>query len=105
MPRRTVGQSDGRTVGGLSPAVRQSDRPTLGSHRFSRPWPRPPRASPTSRACSPAVVERGLRQWVWEDTPAPDLLAQQMDEMAEGRRSPYDVAADILEQLRSGAIR
>ena len=52
-----------------------------------------------------AVVERGLRQWVWEDTPAPDLLAQQMDEMAEGRRSPYDVAADILEQLRSGAIR
>jgi len=52
-----------------------------------------------------AVVERGLRQWVWEDTPAPDLLAQRMDEMAEGRRSPYDVAADILEQLRSGAIR
>jgi len=37
-----------------------------------------------------AVVERGLRQ---------------LPEMAEGRRSPYDVAADILEQLRSGAIR
>ncbi len=52
-----------------------------------------------------AVVERGLRQWLWEDTPAPDLLAQRMDEMAEGRRSPYDVAADILDQLRSGAIR
>ncbi|PYO36563.1 MAG: methylmalonyl Co-A mutase-associated GTPase MeaB [Gemmatimonadetes bacterium] len=52
-----------------------------------------------------AVVERGLRQWVWEETPAPELLAQQLPEMAEGRRSPYDVAADILEQLRSGAIR
>ena len=52
-----------------------------------------------------AVVERGLRQWVWEDTSAADLLAQQVDEMAEGRRSPYEVAADILEQVRSGVVR
>ena len=52
-----------------------------------------------------AVVERGLRQWVWEDTPAAELLAQQVEEMAEGRRSPYEVAADILEQVRSGVIR
>jgi LAO/AO transport system kinase len=52
-----------------------------------------------------AVVERGLRQWVWEDTPAAELLAQQVEEMAEGRRSPYEVAADILEQVRSGVSR
>ena len=52
-----------------------------------------------------AVVERGLRQWVWDDTPAAELLAQQVEEMAEGRRSPYEVAADILEQVRSGVIR
>src|SRR5256885_3519030 len=56
-------------------------------------------------ARTPAVVERGLRQWVWEDTPAAELLAQQVEEMAEGRRSPYEVAADLLEQVRSGVSR
>src|SRR5581483_11746310 len=38
-----------------------------------------------------AVLERGLRRW--------------LDDVAAGRRSPYDVAAEILGQLKTGASR
>jgi LAO/AO transport system kinase len=52
-----------------------------------------------------AVVNRTLRHWTWADTPAEALLEQALDGMAAGRRSPYDVAAEILEQVKSGAPR
>jgi LAO/AO transport system kinase len=52
-----------------------------------------------------AVVERALREWVWEAARADELLAERLDEVAGGRKSPYDVAAEILEQVRSGALR
>ncbi|HEV8265966.1 MAG TPA: methylmalonyl Co-A mutase-associated GTPase MeaB [Gemmatimonadales bacterium] len=51
-----------------------------------------------------AVVNRAIRQWVWEETRAEELLTRRLDEVAEGKRSPYDVAAEILEQLRAGAM-
>jgi len=51
------------------------------------------------------AVERSLRQWVWTETPAADLLAQRLDDMTAGRRSPYDVAAEILDQVRTGVTR
>ncbi len=50
-----------------------------------------------------AVVQRAIRQWVWEETRAEELLARRLDEVADGRRSPYDVAAEILDQVRTGA--
>ena len=50
-----------------------------------------------------AVVQRAIRQWVWEETRAEELLARRLDEVAGGRRSPYDVAAEILDQVRTGA--
>lgn len=52
-----------------------------------------------------AVVERALRQWLWTETPADELLAQRLDDVAAGRRSPYDVAAEIMDQVRTGVTR
>ena len=52
-----------------------------------------------------AVVNRALRHWIWADTPAEALLGQALDGMAAGRRNPYDVAAEILDQVKSGATR
>ena len=52
-----------------------------------------------------AVVDRALQQWIWEQSAAGDVLAQELDGMAEGRRSPYDVAAGILDMVKSGATR
>ncbi len=50
-----------------------------------------------------AVVERAVRQWVWDATRAEELVAERLDDVAAGRESPYDVAAEIVQQLKSGA--
>jgi LAO/AO transport system kinase len=52
-----------------------------------------------------AVVNRALQEWVWEETRAADLLAERLDAVVDGGRSPYDVAAEILDHVRSGALR
>jgi GTPase len=52
-----------------------------------------------------AVVDRSLRQWIWDDSPAEEMLARELDEMAAGRRSPYDVAAGILDFVKGGVAR
>lgn len=49
-----------------------------------------------------AVVNRAIRQWVWDETKAEDMVARRLDEVAAGTRSPYDVAAEVLQQLRNG---
>ncbi len=49
-----------------------------------------------------AVVNRAIRQWVWDETQAEDLLAKRLDDVAAGTRTPYDVAAEVLEQVRNG---
>jgi len=49
-----------------------------------------------------AVVNRAIRQWVWDETEAEDLVAQRLDDVAAGTRSPYDVAAEVLQQIRNG---
>ena len=51
------------------------------------------------------VAERALRQWVWETTRADELLEERLDQVTDGRKSPYDVAAEILDQVKSGALR
>jgi LAO/AO transport system kinase len=48
-----------------------------------------------------AVVNRAIRQWVWDETRAEDLLARRLDDVAAGTRSPYDVAAEVLEQVKN----
>jgi len=49
-----------------------------------------------------AVVNRAIRQWVWDETEAEDLLARRLDDVAAGTRTPYDVAAEVLAQVRNG---
>src|SRR5256885_11857279 len=49
-----------------------------------------------------AVLERKLRRWLLEATHVEQLLASRLDDVADGRRSPYDVAAEILDQLKTG---
>ncbi len=49
-----------------------------------------------------AVVNRAIRQWVWDETEAEDLVAQRLDDVAAGTRSPYDVAAEVLGKVRNG---
>ena len=48
-----------------------------------------------------AVVNRAIRQWVWDETRADELVAQRLDDVAAGTRSPYDVAAEVLDQVRN----
>jgi LAO/AO transport system kinase len=52
-----------------------------------------------------AAVDRAVHQWIWRETGAAELLARRLDEVLEGARSPYDVAAEILDQVKSGATR
>jgi LAO/AO transport system kinase len=43
-----------------------------------------------------AVVERGLRTHVWQDGPGDAILEGARADLESGRRTPYDVAAEIL---------
>jgi LAO/AO transport system kinase len=52
-----------------------------------------------------AAVNRAVQHWVWEGAGAEAILTQALDDMTAGTRSPYDVAAEILEQAKSGAPR
>jgi LAO/AO transport system kinase len=52
-----------------------------------------------------AVLERGVRRWLAEDTRAEELLERRLDDVTEGRKSPYDVAAEILDQVKAGVVR
>lgn len=49
-----------------------------------------------------AVVNRAIRQWVWDATKAEELVTQRLNDVAAGTRSPYDVAAEVLDQVRNG---
>jgi hypothetical protein len=39
---------------------------------------------------------------VWEETRADERIAGRLDEIAAGRVSPYEVAAEVLEGLKQG---
>jgi LAO/AO transport system kinase len=52
-----------------------------------------------------AVVNRAVRQWVWDETRAEELLTQRLPEVTDGTRSPYDVAEEILDQVRAAVGR
>jgi LAO/AO transport system kinase len=48
------------------------------------------------------VVDRATRRWVWEETRAERLVRERLDDVAAGRLSPYELAAEILDNLREG---
>jgi LAO/AO transport system kinase len=49
------------------------------------------------------VVDRMLRQWLWQESGVDQQLRDRLDDLAAGRVSPYEVAADVLEGLKQGA--
>jgi LAO/AO transport system kinase len=49
------------------------------------------------------VVDRATRQWVWEESGADRVIGERLDEVAAGRLSPYEVAAEVLEVLKQGS--
>jgi LAO/AO transport system kinase len=51
------------------------------------------------------VVERALQRWAWGEMGAEELVAARLDEVAAGRRSPYQVAAEIMSHVKTGASR
>ena len=51
------------------------------------------------------VVERALRRWAWDEMGAADLVAARLDDVAAGRKSPYEVAAEVMSHVKTGASR
>lgn len=49
------------------------------------------------------VVDRATRRWVWGETRAEQTIEAHLDDVMEGRLSPYELAADVLEGLKQGA--
>ncbi len=52
-----------------------------------------------------AVVERAVHRWVWAGSRADELIAERLDDVVDGRKSPYDVAAEVLDQIKNGGPR
>ncbi len=48
------------------------------------------------------VVERAARRWVWADTGAQKHIDERIDDIVAGRVSPYEVAAEVLDELKQG---
>ncbi len=67
--------------------------PVKSLHSSVRTWP------------DVRTVDRAVRQWVWDETRAEELLARRLGEVTGGARSPYDVAEEILDQVRAEAGR
>jgi GTPase len=49
------------------------------------------------------VVDRATRKWVWDETRAEQLIAERLDEVVDGRLSPYELAAEVVDGLKQGA--
>lgn len=49
------------------------------------------------------VVERTARQWIWQESGADQVIQDQLDAVVEGRTTPYDVAALVLDGLKQGS--
>ncbi|HEX6644851.1 MAG TPA: hypothetical protein VF037_09235, partial [Gemmatimonadales bacterium] len=48
------------------------------------------------------VVERAARKWVWAETGAARHIEERLDDIVAGKVSPYDVAAEVLDELKQG---
>ncbi len=50
------------------------------------------------------VVSRAVDRWVWREASTEALIADRIDDMFEGRTSPYEVAALVVAGLKEGAL-
>jgi len=51
-----------------------------------------------------SLVERHLADWLWEETAAAEVLDRRAGAMLAGEKNPYEVAAEILDQVKGGVI-
>ena len=49
------------------------------------------------------VVDRAARRWMWGETHAEQVINDRLDQVVDGRLSPYDVATEVLDGLKQGA--
>lgn len=49
------------------------------------------------------VVDRAMRQWVWQETRADEMIRERLDDVAAGRLSPYELASEIVSGFKEGA--
>ncbi len=49
------------------------------------------------------VVDRTMHGWIWNETRAEELLGERIEEVVEGKLSPYDLANEIVMGLKEGA--
>jgi LAO/AO transport system kinase len=49
------------------------------------------------------VVDRAAQLWLWHETGAEQLIRDRLGELAAGRISPYEVAAEVLDALKQGS--
>lgn len=50
-----------------------------------------------------AVVDRAMRRWVWEEARADEQIAARIDQVVDGRMSPYELAGEVVQSLKEGA--
>ena len=48
------------------------------------------------------VVNRAVRQWLWQEAGVEQQIRDRLDDITHGRVSPYEVAADVLDSLKQG---
>jgi LAO/AO transport system kinase len=48
------------------------------------------------------VVERATRRWLWDETRAEQHITDRLDEVAQGSLSPYQLANEVVEDLKQG---
>jgi LAO/AO transport system kinase len=48
------------------------------------------------------VIDRAVSRWVRQESAAPAMIEERLDDMAAGRTSPYEVAQDVVASLKEG---
>jgi len=48
------------------------------------------------------VVDRALHRWTWRETRAEEVLRERLPDLAAGRVSPYELAAEIVSGVKEG---
>ncbi len=48
------------------------------------------------------VLDRALRRWVWSPEGPREAVSAALQDVAEGRRSPYEAAAGVVQRIRGG---
>jgi LAO/AO transport system kinase len=125
--RRSDGRSSGKAVSAGEAPARPADRPTVWDHPVlvtaavkgegiaevaaaldrHHEWLTSSGELDRRRRCrllerTREVVDRATRRWVWEETRAEQLIAERLDQVAAGSLSPYELAAEVLEELKQG---